>query len=68
MSELINEEPLKEWTGHKQRPALMKWLREQRIPYLVGNGGRVCVTEEAINHRLLGADPAMKPDAIEFEF
>lgn len=64
---LLNEDQLKEWTGHRQRPALMKWLRESRIPYLVGNGGRVCVTEEAINSRLIGNQShALQSAQIEF--
>ena len=42
---LLMEESLMEWTGYSRRADLMKWLRERRIRYELGRGGRVCVKE-----------------------
>jgi hypothetical protein len=42
---LIQEENLMEWTGYSRRADLMRWLRERRIRYELGRGGRVCVKE-----------------------
>ena len=37
---LIQEENLMEWTGYSRRADLMRWLRERRIRYELGRGGR----------------------------
>ncbi|MGZ0079214.1 DUF4224 domain-containing protein [Methylomonas sp. ZR1] len=50
---LIQEEELMEWSGFKRRTALVNWLRQCGIPYLLGNHGRVCVTAESVNLPLL---------------
>jgi len=65
---LINEPELMEWTGHKQRTALVNWLRQHGIPYLLGRGGRVCCTSDAVNLPLLHNqnDNAKSNDDIEF--
>jgi hypothetical protein len=46
---LLSEEDLQDWTGFKQRGALLEWLRRHGIPYLLGRGGRICVTADAVN-------------------
>jgi len=65
---LIPETELMEWTGHKRRDALVNWLRQQGIPYLLGNKGRVCCTTDAINLPLLRnqRDNTVSSDDIEF--
>lgn len=49
MINLIPEQELMEWTGFKRRDALVNWLRQQGIPYLLGREGRVCCTSDAVN-------------------
>ncbi|MDD5271396.1 MAG: DUF4224 domain-containing protein [Methylovulum sp.] len=53
MIPLISEEQLVEWSGYKRRASLLNWLNHHKIPYLLGQGGRVCVTADAINLPLL---------------
>jgi hypothetical protein len=47
MSELtlIDESKLLEWTDYKQRADLRKWLIQQKIPFRLGKGGKICVVE-----------------------
>jgi hypothetical protein len=68
MNTLIPESELMEWSGHKRRDALVNWLREAGIPYLLGSKGRVCCTAEAINLPLLRnqRNNATSSDDIEF--
>lgn len=65
---LIPESELMEWTGHKRRTALINWLREQGIPYMLGAAGRVCCTTDAINLPLLRnqINNSSSTDDIEF--
>jgi hypothetical protein len=65
---LIHEDQLMEWTGHKRRDALVNWLRQAGIPYLLGAKGRICCTAEAINLPLLHnqRNNAANSDDIEF--
>lgn len=65
---LISESTLMEWSGHKRRSALINWLRQQGIPYMLGAAGRVCCTAEAINLPLLRnqRNNAVNTDDIEF--
>jgi hypothetical protein len=66
--QLIPEADLMEWTGYKRRDALVNWLRQNRIPYLLGREGRVCCTTDAVNLPLLRNqyDNAVSADDIEF--
>jgi hypothetical protein len=66
--QLITEDELKAWTGHKRRDALINWLRNSGIPYLLGAGGRICCTAEAINLPFLRnqRNNATSSDDIEF--
>jgi hypothetical protein len=68
MNILIPEQDLMEWSGHKRRDALVNWLREHGIPYLLGAKGRVCCTAEAVNLPLLRnqRNNEANPDDIEF--
>ncbi|MGZ8213513.1 MAG: DUF4224 domain-containing protein [Methylosarcina sp.] len=66
--QLITETDLKEWTGFKQRAALVNWLRSHGVPYLLGAEGRVCCTSQAINFPILrqAASEATSTSDIEF--
>lgn len=67
-SGLISEEHLKAWTGYKQRTALESRLRELRIPYAHGAGGKIITTLDAVTAALAGQPGAkMESDSIEFE-
>ncbi|MGR9088663.1 MAG: DUF4224 domain-containing protein [Gammaproteobacteria bacterium] len=68
MITLIPESDLMEWTGYKCRDALVNWLRQQGIPYLLGREGRVCCTSDAVNLPFLRnqRDNASSSDDIEF--
>lgn len=65
---LILEEELKEWTGYRHRDALVNWLRAHKVPYWLGNGGRICVTAEAVNLPLLGIQQDTSNNREEIEF
>lgn len=49
MINLIQEQDLMDWTGFTPRDALINWLRQHGIPYLLGREGRVCCTTDAVN-------------------
>lgn len=66
--QLITEDELKSWTGHKRRDALVNWLRNSGIPYLLGAGGRVCCTAEAINLPLLHSKRNNKENSDDIDF
>lgn len=51
MSQLINEEELKEWSGYKTRPTLIKWLDEHNITWWDGKDKRICVTLNSIEEQ-----------------
>lgn len=53
MNTLIPEPDLMEWTGYKRRDALVNFLRQSGIPYLLGNKGKILVTYDAVNLPLL---------------
>lgn len=65
---LIQEEELMEWSGFKRRSALVSWLRQCGIPYLLGNGGRVCVTAESVNLPLLRIRQELSDSSEDIEF
>jgi hypothetical protein len=65
MSGLITEDQLQEWLGIKQRTRLMRTLRELKIPYALGGGGRICTTQSAIDQALVGAI-AVQEEEIDF--
>ena len=66
-SELLDEANLMAWSGHAQRVRLEKWLKEQRIPYRYGKGGRIITTLAAVNAALVAGGATIGPDPIEFE-
>jgi len=68
MLTLIPEPDLMEWTGYKRRDALVNWLRQQSIPYLLGRDGRVCVTTDAVNVPLLRNQQAAANSTADIEF
>jgi phage antirepressor YoqD-like protein len=61
MTALINETDLFEWTGYRHRDALVNWLRQNKIPYILGNKGRICVTADAVNLPLLRIQDTTQP-------
>jgi hypothetical protein len=68
MNILIPESDLMEWSGHKRREQLADWLRSQGIPYITGNGGRICCTAEAVNLPLLHNQIHNRGEHVEIEF
>jgi hypothetical protein len=67
MPELIKEADLMEWCGIKRRTALMNWLQQKSIPYFLGQGGRICVTDAAINRSLLTESNLSDSEEIDFK-
>lgn len=58
MSEqLINHDQLRAATGCKTRESLEKILREQKVRFLYGAGGKLFTTVEAVN-AAMGLSPA----------
>lgn len=66
MTALVTEKELQEWLGIKQRTRLMKTLRDAKIPYMFGGGGRICTTQGAIDQSLFGANPKEKEEDFNF--
>lgn len=68
MQPLLTEDDLKTWSGFTRRASLVEWLRRNGIPYLLGHGGRVCVTAEAVNLPLVKQreQAILNTDDIEF--
>lgn len=65
---LLSEADLKEWTGYRQRGALESRLRELKIPYAHGAGGKIITTLDAVTAALAGKPGAtMDAESIEFE-
>ena len=53
--------------GYRRRLDLQAALRELRIPYVIGKGGTVISTVQAVNAGLLcAAGTRMEGDSIEF--
>lgn len=68
MKSLITEQELKEWTGYGQRSALEKFLRESRIPFMLGKGNIIITTQAAIDAALLKREAVkLLGDDIRFE-
>lgn len=59
---LLDEDALKAWSGYSQRARLEEWLRERKIPYTRGQGGRICTTQAAIDAALMGRPAAAEPE------
>jgi hypothetical protein len=57
-----------EWSGHKRRENLADWLRSQGVPFIVGKGGRICCTRDAVNLPLLHNQIHNQNNSIEIEF
>jgi hypothetical protein len=49
VSDLITEEALKEWTGHKHRDNLIRWLDHNQVFWRTGKDGRICITVSALD-------------------
>ena len=50
---LVTEEQLKEWTKYARTCDIIRFLRDNKIPFWEGRGATVVTTLEAINSRLL---------------
>ena len=61
MSRLLDEEALKEWSGHQQRSKLEVWLKHNQIALTFGKGNKLISTEAAVNRALMG-EPASAND------
>ena len=67
MSEpLINHDQLRAATGCKTRESLEKTLREQKVPFLYGAGGKLFTTVEAVNSAM-GLSP-VQAETKDIEF
>lgn len=62
---IIQQEVLLEATGYEQPGSLERWLRDNRIRFYIGKGGRIWTTEFAINAALNLTEHA---DEEEIEF
>ncbi|OQX33589.1 MAG: hypothetical protein B0D91_14080 [Oceanospirillales bacterium LUC14_002_19_P2] len=51
--QLVTEDELKEWTKYVRTGDIIRFLRENQVPFWEGRGGRVLTTLEAINSSLL---------------
>jgi hypothetical protein len=67
-AQLITEEQLKDWSGHRRREALADWLRSQGIPFMTGKCGRICCTTDAVNLPLLHIQSHNRDNPVEIEF
>ncbi|OQX38088.1 MAG: hypothetical protein B0D91_05190 [Oceanospirillales bacterium LUC14_002_19_P2] len=50
---LITEDQLKEWTKYARTGDVIRFLRDNKIPFWEGRGDSIVTTLEAINSRLL---------------
>lgn len=63
---LINTKQLSEWTGLKQKSAIIRLLDQYGVGYFLTPSGEICCTEEAINSRLIGGNYGQKKTEIKF--
>ena len=66
MDALISQPDLMEWSGIKQKTALVKWMIKNRIPFYYGRNGEVVTTYTAINQPLIGNEPQLKEQPLRF--
>ncbi len=66
MDALISQPVLMEWSGIKQKTALVKWMIKNRIPFYYGRNGEVVTTYAAINQPLIGNEPQLKEQPLRF--
>ena len=66
MNQIINHEALTEATNCKNIAELEKTLRENKIPFFYGKGGRVWTTVQALNKALGVYKDQGNDDSIEF--
>lgn len=65
MKALVTQDDLSEWLGYKQRADIERVLKEHRIKYIVGRGGRIATTIDKINEAMSTSATAVTE--IEFE-
>jgi len=63
---LISESQLRAWLGFNRRADLERHLRESKIPFAYGKGGRIVTTLAAIDSTLAGAQTALPAEPIDF--
>jgi hypothetical protein len=61
---LITQDDLSQWLDFKQRADIERTLQERGIRYIIGKGGKICTTLDAINEVL--KKPTGNFDEIEF--
>lgn len=66
-SNLVTEEDLKGWLGFEQRATLEKWLKEKKIAFDYGKGGRIVTTVQALNEAR-AKQAANADDFTDFDF
>lgn len=57
----LSPEDLSELTGRQTAPAQIRWLREQRIPFLIGADGKPKVLRSTILAMLGGVGQTVEP-------
>jgi hypothetical protein len=67
MNQIINHEALAEATNCKKLDDLEKTLRENKIPFFYGKGGRVWTTLTALNNALGLYKDQKTDEGIEFK-
>jgi len=66
---LVTQADLAEWAGFRpnQKVAIIRWLKDNKIPYFYGKGGTVCTTQHALDSRLVGSQNG-QPEKEQVEF
>ena len=65
-STLLSEDDLKNWSGYRHKDALVNWLRQHKVPYWIGNQGRICCTLDGVNNALMRVESSAQSTEIEF--
>ena len=68
MNPLIPEPELMQWCGYKRRNALINWLESHGIAYLIGNGGIICTTYNAVNQAFIQLHEDQSTSTIDIDF
>jgi len=63
---LINQNELYKWLGFNQSIALKRCLDRNQIGYIIGKGGQICTTLDAVNAALGLSENNLDDIKIEF--
>jgi len=62
---LLQQDDLARYSGYERRLDIIKWLKQNHIPFHLGKGGEPCTTLAALNHSLIGT--ARQGEAVTLE-